>query len=255
MVHNDAMPAPTISVSSHTFHLLIAITAVMVVSNVAAILLGRPSADRTRRALPWLQRSTSLQVALIAWVFWIAAAHGSVFATYSFLVSAGLSVSFVADLIMADILRVPNRVIGGIVVFGVAHVLYITAYLTGGLAAGVLRLRVIVGSEAAWLAVGLLLWNLLVKNPDAPRTLTWGALGYTLLVTTMVATAVALALCDSRFVLLAPAAIVFLISDLILGNQIFRRNDWPYVAEVVWSTYIVGQTGIVWGMIVSCAGG
>src|SRR3990170_1590139 len=119
-------------------YLLFALLAVFVVSNVGAIVFGHPSPDRARRAIPWLQRSTSLQLAIMAWLFWALAARETPLAAFSLLVAIGMSLSFVADLIMAEIIRLPNRVMGGIVVFGLAHLTYIAAYAAGGRALNVL---------------------------------------------------------------------------------------------------------------------
>ncbi|MBI3243833.1 MAG: lysoplasmalogenase [Chloroflexi bacterium] len=228
---------------------LFSLLALFILSNIAAILFGQPSPDRTRRAIPWLQRSTSLQLAIMAWLFWVLAARGTALATFALLIAFGMSISFVADLIMAEIIRLPNRVLGGIVVFGLAHLTYIAAYVAGGQALGILRAPLWGGAVAGFLALGLVLWRALIHNPAAPQLLNYGALGYTLLITVMVSTAVALSLADGRLGLLSVGAFLFLISDVILGNQIFRQNNWPYVSEVVWLTYILGQAGIVWSVL------
>jgi hypothetical protein len=99
---------------------------------------------------------------------------------------------------------------------------------------------------AGLLILGVLLWGRFVNNPSALPLLNRGALGYTLLITVMVATALAVSIGDARLGLLAVGAVLFLISDLILGNHIFRQHNWPYVGEAVWLTYIAGQAGIVW---------
>ena len=187
----------------------------------------------------------------MAWLFWALAARETPLAAFSLLIAIGMSLSFVADLIMAEIIRLPNRVMGGIVVFGLAHLTYIGAYVSGGGALGILRAPLWGGAVVCLLALGLVLWQKLIRSPSAPQLLNYGALGYTLLITVMVATAVALSLADGRLGLLAIGATLFLISDVILGNQIFRQNLWPYVSEVVWLTYIFGQAGIVWSNLLA----
>ena len=231
--------------------LLFTLLAIFVTSNIAAIAFGKPSADRARRAIPWLQRSTSLQLAIMAWLFWVLAARDTALATFSLLIAVGMSLSFIADLIMAEIIRLPNRVMGGIVVFGLAHLTYIGAYVSGGQALGILDMARWREAVVVMSGFGLGLWFSFVRSPSAPKLLNYGALGYTLLITVMVATAVALSLADGRLSLLAIGATLFLISDVILGNQIFRQNLWPYVSEVVWLTYIFGQAGIVWSNLLA----
>ncbi len=232
--------------SSSTSALLWVLLAVFALSNAAAIAFGSTSPDRTRRAIPWLQRSTSLQLAIMAWLFWLLGARSTALNLFSLLIAVGMSVSFVADLIMAEVIRLPNRVMGGIVVFGVAHLAYIAAYAAGGRALSVLTPTVWAACVAVLLILGVLLWGRFVNNPSALPLLNRGALGYTLLITVMVATALAVSIGDARLGLLAVGAVLFLMSDLILGNHIFRQHNWPYVGEAVWLTYIAGQAGIVW---------
>ena len=227
-------------------YLLFALLAVFVVSNVGAIVFGHPAPDRTRRAIPWLQRSTSLQLAIMAWLFWLLGARPTPLSSYSLLIAVGMSVSFAADLIMAEAARAPKLLAGGIVVFGIAHLVYLSAYWVGGLALGILNAAIVAGSIIVWLAVGLAAWQWLVYDPSMPPLLKYGSLGYTLLIAAMAATALALALVENRLWSLGVGAVLFVVSDVALGNHIFRRNNWPYVKEVVWLTYIIGQAGIVW---------
>jgi hypothetical protein len=67
----------------------------------------------------------------------------------------------------------------------------------------------------------------------------------------MVAGAGALVLADGRMWLPFGGAVLFLASDVILGNQIFHQHDWPYASEVVWVTYTLGQAGIVWSILLA----
>lgn len=231
------------------YRLLFGLTVIFALSNVAAIALGQTSADRTHRAVPWLQRSTSAQLAVIAWLFWIFTARGTVLSPAVFLLSTGMSCSFIADLIMAGMIRLPNRVIGGIVVFGLVHGLYITSYLEAWRVTDDIDWTVLLRSLLAWAMVGFILWAAFVRNPAAPRALSAGAAIYTVLVASMVAVAMALAFSQLRFRLLAPGALLFLISDLLLGNHLFRKKNWPYVSEVVWLTYITGQCCMLWALI------
>src|SRR4026209_2206968 len=92
--------------------LLWSLLTIFVLSNVAAILLGKPDETRTRRALPWLQRSTSLQLAVMALLVWLIQGRRPVVAPFSILIAAGMTVSFAADLIMAGRIRAPERVLG-----------------------------------------------------------------------------------------------------------------------------------------------
>lgn len=218
------------------------------VSNLIALALGRPNAKGTGRMIPWLQRSTSLMLAAAAWATALLGAGGSAAAPYAYWVAFGMSLSYLADMIMAEMIRVPDRVLGGMVVFGLAHLAYL-AGLVGldralGLGAGPWML----GWAGAFLLAAVVYWRLAVDTPRAARALRAGALGYLVLLAAMAGVAWGVASRAPGLWPLAAGALLFFISDAILGNQIFRRNDWPGVGDVVWLTYIAGQAGIVWSV-------
>ncbi|NNJ12442.1 lysoplasmalogenase [Chloroflexales bacterium ZM16-3] len=223
-----------------------ALGALAALSNLLAILLGRPNAEGTSRAIPWLQRSTSLMLALAAWAFYLLSAMPTPLAAFSLAIAIGMSVSFVADLIMAEIIRMPNRVIGGIVVFAVAHLAYIAATLLLARALGRIPLFAMLACAAACVLGGAVYWRAAVDSPNAPAPLRWGSLGYLVALGVMTGLAWGLAITWPTLWPLALGALLFFISDAILGNQIFRRNNWRGVGDVVWLTYIIGQAGIVW---------
>ncbi len=52
---------------------------------------------------------------------------GSNIPVYARWVFFGMCASFIGDLVMARLIPMPNRLIGGMLAFGVAHLLYITA--------------------------------------------------------------------------------------------------------------------------------
>jgi hypothetical protein len=237
--------------SQSSLVLLYSLLGLFIISNLAAIVFGKPSPDRTRRAIPWLQRSTSLQLAIMAWLFWGLGARDTPLAGYALLIALGMSLSFIADLIMAEIIRLPNRVLGGIVTFGLAHLIYLGAYISGGTVLGLLRPELLIGSAIFWLVVGFAVWYRWVRHPSLAPLSNASSLGYTLLITVMVAGAGALVLADGRMWLPFGGAVLFLASDVILGNQIFHRHTWLYVGEVVWVMYILGQAGIVWSILLA----
>lgn len=226
--------------------LAVTLTILFVVSNAAALIWGRPNIERTRRAIPWLQRSTSLQLAVLAWLFYLLGGRGTPLAAWTLGTAIGMSLSFVADLIMAQMIPLPNYVLGGMVVFALAHAAYIIAYLAGGQTLGILQPGQIGLTMIVFIGLGVIIWRSLVYAPDTPRPLTLGALGYLVFLASMTGLAVALAIVEPRLWLLGLGAVLFLVSDSILGNQLFRHHQWPYVSEAVWLTYIVGQAGIVW---------
>ncbi len=217
-------------------------------SNLLAFALGRPNPRGTGRMIPWLQRSTSLMLALAAWALAGLGAGGSAAAPYAYAVAAGMSLSFVADLIMAELIRVPNRVLGGMAVFGLAHLLYLVGLFMLDRTVGLGAARSMLAWAAVFLLVAVIFWRFLVDTPAAARVLRAGALGYLVLLAAMTGAAWGVVAQAPQLWSLAAGALLFFISDAILGNQIFRKNDWPGVGDLVWLTYIAGQAGIVWSV-------
>jgi hypothetical protein len=197
--------------------------------------------------LPRLLRmllSASLLVA--AFVIW--QSSGKLLSVYSEWVFFGMCASFIGDLIMARLIPLPNRLIGGMLAFGIAHALYIAAYVQtiGALDAAVLN-------TGFWLGVGfygvvsVVGWLALIRNPDKSASINLGALVYGAWIGLMASFALALAVViGGAFWVTALGGLLFIASDFIIGItdirgiQIKNANDW------IWLTYIAGQMGIIY---------
>ncbi len=227
------------------------LTAAFVVCNLAAFALGQMNEDRSRKSLPWLQRSTSLQLVVIAAVVALTRSPGSLLGTFSWLIAGGMAVAFGADLVMASHIPSPARVVFGMLIFAIAHSLYIAGMLNGPAQQAQLGPGLFLATELALLAAGIIIWARFIREPKAPAVLNIGSLGYLMFLATMTALATALCLSDSRWWALSIGGLLFLASDAVLGNQLFRRNLWPYSSDVVWGLYIAGQAGIVLSTLVA----
>ncbi|MEO6062606.1 MAG: lysoplasmalogenase family protein [Thermoflexales bacterium] len=221
------------------------LVALFVLSNVAAFAFGKLNEDRTRRSIPWLQRSTSLQLVVIAALIALSRSRESGLQEYAFYVALGMGASFGADLIMAAAGKSTGRLIAGMGVFAIAHSFYLIAMSGEPAQQGPLPIGIFLASLVALLAIGILIWSRWVRVSHGPDVRNYGALGYMVILSTMTAVAIALAYFDRRWWALGLGALLFLASDAVLGNQIFRRNRWPYSSDVVWGLYIAGQAGIV----------
>ncbi|MBC7264408.1 MAG: lysoplasmalogenase [Chloroflexi bacterium] len=207
---------------------------------------GPLNETRTNRIPLPNRMASSFILVLCAVIWWRAGAGVRPLAGYTALIVVGMACGFLGDLIMAaEIIPMPERVIYGMVAFGLGHIFYIAAYLRLGGALGLTDGRARILSLAALFIVALATWWALIRGPQAPAVLNYGSLGYALLLSAMVGLAVALAVQEPRFIPLALGAILFLVSDTILGNELFRGNVWTLVGDVVWLTYIAGQALIV----------
>jgi len=160
----------------------------------------------------------------------------------------GMTFGFIGDLILAQVIRVPNRLIFGIIAFGIGHVFYIMAFVQ---AAYRLNLNDPFGGTVLWtvfVIIAGVLWVALIYNPQQPRLLNVGSLIYGWLISAMAGTATGLAIQaieEPHFMLTALGGVLFLISDVILGNRELRGRRWFLINDVVWVIYIAGQALIV----------
>jgi uncharacterized membrane protein YhhN len=215
---------------------------------VVAFIFGHYNADRTRRTIKPLRLSTSWILAACAWIIFAAS---STLRAPALLIALGMTFGALGDLVLADVLPLPKRMISGIIVFSIGHLCYIAGFVQ---TASVLGLNDPFAGSLLWVAfviVAAFLWFFLIYNPAKSRVLNIGSLFYGWLIAIMAGTATALALSDPRFTLTAIGGLLFLISDIILGNRELRDNGWFLVHDVVWVLYIAGQALIVltpvWG--------
>ncbi|MCS7040599.1 MAG: lysoplasmalogenase [Anaerolineae bacterium] len=204
---------------------------------------GRPDPANTRR-MPTSTRLLSSAVLVLAGWSWYALARETAATRYTLAVALGMSFGLLGDIAMAGLLPLSNRVIGGIVAFGVGHLCYIAAFLGLGGQAG------LTGSSrwpllAVWLALGVVGWYVVVQRGQPFSALRTAALVYALLLATTAGLAAGLAWQARPFVPLALGAGLFFLSDLILAGQLFGGLSFPLIGDVIWLTYGPGQMLIV----------
>jgi len=206
---------------------------------------GRLDQERINR-IPRANKILSSAILVVcALIWWLASAAGTPLAAYAVLLLFGMAFSFVGDVIMAQLLPLPQHVLFGMGAFGVAHVLYISGYLRLGGVLGLHDVRAQAAGLVALLVLAVVLWWTLIRSPQTPAVLNYGSLGYALLLAAMAGLSVSLALQEARFVPLALGALLFLISDVFLGHRLFQDGTFLLVGDLIWMTYIVGQLLIV----------
>lgn len=163
-------------------------------------------------------------------------------------ISLGMALGFLGDLIMARLIRLPDRLIWGMLAFGLGHVAYTVALVAMAVGLGLWQPWLALAIWIATALVALGLWHRFVRSPGGDRIHNAGALGYSLLMATINAAAFSLAFQEARFIPLAAGALLFLTSDLIIGNWNIRGNAWKGVNDAVWITYNLGQALIVYSV-------
>ncbi len=196
-----------------------------------------------RRMPVWTRMASSATLVILAWYLaWLAS--GSQIQGYAAAIALGMSLGFLGDLFLAELLPVSQRVLWGMAAFGLGHLAYIGGML--GLARRLpgfapVRWEIL----AFWLLLGGLLCYWIVLRGQERTVLHWAALPYALLLASTAGLATGLAFQDVRFAPLALGAALFLISDLILATQLFNGARFPLIGDVIWLTYGPGQMLIV----------
>jgi uncharacterized membrane protein YhhN len=210
-------------------------------------LLGS-SGDVARRMPTWTRMASSATLVVAAFS-WYAFSRGSGVSNYALLVAIGMVFGFLGDLLLAGLLPGGRNVIGGILAFGVGHILYITAFLRFSEQVGLTDPTRRWTALVSFLLIGIIGWYFIVFRGAAdPGLVHWIALPYALLLATTAGLAAGMALQDGRFVLLAIGAALFLISDIILAGQMFSDLSFPLISDVIWLTYGPAQMLIVYSI-------
>jgi hypothetical protein len=195
-----------------------------------------------------LRMCLSTILVIAAFLGWQSGARGTPVQVYAALILLGMAAAFFGDLIMAELIPVPNRLIFGMLAFGIGHLFYSAAFL---------RLRLQLGFASTWsqfsilaamLAFCLWAWRTYVRKPAGSKTLNMGSLVYGLLIGIMTALAISLAVQQTRLISLAAGAVLFLTSDFILGNWQVRGHVWKPVNDAIWAAYASGQLLIVYSV-------
>ncbi len=233
----------------HPFQWLLYALFILELSLLAGgLIFGKLNEERTGRLPRSLRMLLSALLVLAALLGWQGAIETPV-QTYALLIFLGMAAGFVGDLIMAELIPVPNRLIFGMIEFGVGHLFYTAAFvhlgarsLFSGKQVHIISLLGIVLVFCVWA------WYRHVRNPSGRKAINIGSLVYGLLIGVMVALAVVLAISDAHYIPLAIGAWLFLASDFILGNWVIRGHAWKSVNDVLWIAYACGQLLIVYSV-------
>ena len=235
------LPFPYEASVARTLHVLAALVLSTLVGGLA---LGRLNEERTCRLPRWLRIGLSGALLVSALIHLLWGAWETQARLYAIFIFLGMLSGFAGDLIMARLVRVPNRLVFGMAAFGVGHLLYSAAFWgicqwigawPGGLVASlVLAVLLVIGA-----------WWRLIRKPGGSRAINLGSLGYAVLIALMVVLALRVASQVTCLTGLGVGALLFLVSDLVLGNWQVRGHAWTSVNDLIWTTYVLGQLLIV----------
>jgi hypothetical protein len=207
---------------------------------------GSPGSERR---MPVWTRLASSAVLVVAGFSWAILSRGTPAAGYGVLIAAGMFLGFFGDLSLANLFLSGRKAqLAGIGAFALGHLCYIPAIWLLGQDLGLTSTTARLGALTAWWFFGALGWYFVVFRPASTGSLRWIVLPYALLLATTAGVASGLALLDPAFWPLALGAVLFLISDMILGGNWFSGLEFPYIHDVIWLTYGPGQMLIVFSV-------
>ncbi|NND99159.1 MAG: lysoplasmalogenase [Pirellulaceae bacterium] len=229
----------------------------------AAVLLGPMIWDliagaESYRTPGWCKMTSSVLLIIAGWT-WYAALVGTDSDADSIkrakrialLMTAGMALGTLGDFFNAgrlqEVIPLDDPTVGGLASFLLGHILYITACILLARWCELTDRRSWLLAVGFWQFAAVIGWVLICFRGEGNATLMWAALPYSMLLAGTAGVTAALALQDKRLTLLAMGGALFLISDLILGYEIFQGPLWPE-GEPVWLTYGPGQMLIVFAI-------
>jgi hypothetical protein len=223
---------------------LIGLLAFWAIFLFGGFIFGKENTTRTHR-IPTLARMASSLTLVVAGWSWLIFVNQSFFTQLALFIAIGMSLGFVGDLFLANLISVGNPILGGIGAFGLGHIAYIIGLVSYGNLAGLDDPGIRWSALAVCLLIGAIAWYLVVYRGKQHTTLHLAALPYSLLLSTTVGISTSLAVQMAEFIPLALGAGLFLVSDLILAAQLFNHTHFRLIGDVVWLTYGPGQMLIV----------
>ena len=147
--------------------------------------------------------------------------------------------ALVASLVGDVFLMLPDRFVPGLAAFLVAHLLYVGGFLTMDL----VPFGFVLGAALVAVLIRRVGVRIVVGAAEADQRLRWPVALYMLVISVMVAFAVA----TGRWWAIA-GALLFYASDACIGWSRFVR-EFPNQRLVIMSTYHLGQVGLVLGLL------
>ena len=142
---------------------------------------------------------------------------------------------------MMKIIPVHNYIVGSIITFGIGHLCYINGFNT--ILSKIQDFPVFFRIIFPIIILTSTIWGLLIYSPNMPLFIFVGTFLYSLLLMLMVGYAIILVKLRSEFILVAIGAVLFSISDIILGNNLYNGNIFQENYSFIF--YIIGQWGII----------
>lgn len=215
------------------------------------ISLKNPLVNGAGRKLPISVR-LYLSISLAFTAFFIAYNNKAInTASYSTFVFIGMFSSLIGDLFMAKLIRIKNRLVGGIIFFSLAHGFYITAYIKTMYDNNIMLSRYIFLSISIFLLFYMVSLVLCLKKLIKLNINNVAVLTYTSIIFTMGVFAFSLAVSlGSKWWITFIGALLFMISDSIIALTEIWNIRLKNTGLWVWLTYVAAQIGIIYSVLI-----
>lgn len=167
---------------------------------------------------------------------------------YKYLVF-GVLACFTGDLIFGEVIPISASFLGGIAAFGIAQIFFICVFIE------ILKAKKIkVFSKKLFISLSalslicLVICFILIQYSAISMIITLGILVYCLLLCTMASFAISLTSINNRCWIIAVGAILFMVSDSIIGLTGFAILHISNRELAIWSTYVAALMGILYGI-------
>jgi hypothetical protein len=220
---------------------------------VAGIVAG-PVLTAGAQTIPqWARLPGTFLLVLYGLLGWLTTRCG--LRRYSGLIAGGILLGHLGDLAMGGVIPSPNGWLAGMLLFGIGHAFYIAGFVRFGCdiqGSGRARTTALVVAETG----GVAIWLWLVARSSQGPVMEYGALGYTLIICAMTGLAAALTVRERRLWPMLAGALLFLLSDVMLGAAAFHGTGGAVWNDAIWVIYIGGQALLVtsprhWGSATS----
>lgn len=189
----------------------------------------------------------SFSMVIIAFLLW--RNNFTIIRNYSFFIFIGMLFSALGDMIMAKVIKFKSRLIAAMASFSIAHIFYITAYIKAiiDLQLGFkFLLYILIGVYI----ITLVLFKKFIFNKNKSSILNKTALIYSLIIGTMTACAMNLVMnYGGGFIITLFGAVIFMLSDFLIGISEIKENGPKNQSIWVWFTYVIGQMCIIYTFI------
>ncbi|MGL4820793.1 MAG: lysoplasmalogenase, partial [Bacilli bacterium] len=219
----------------------------LIVSSVLGVRRAR-ALHQTQAVLPLTVRMIlTFTLSSAAWLIYLTDSSGAP-GTYSWWIAIGMSCSTVGDLVMASVIKVPNRLVGGIIAFAFAHASYTIAFHSLHTALA-FESRLLVISICVSSLIALSLWRILGYAPDVSKALNFSSALYAIFIMSMgIAASFVAIFSHGVWVWPAIGAWLFIVSDALIALTEIRHLPIRHSAIWVWITYVFAQILILYGL-------